>query len=104
MNILLIDTSDNKEIKIGVEIDGKKYFVKQQIDHRKAQAALPLIDQILKSYNLKLKDLTEIRVNVGPGSFTGLRVGVSIANALGYLLKIPINGRSVGEMEDPKYI
>lgn len=101
--ILNIDTSSNKEIKIGLSIDGKEFVTEQQIDYRRAQATLPLIEKILKGYKLTLQDLTAIKVNAGPGSFTGLRVGVSIANALGYLLKIPINGKKVEEIVEPTY-
>jgi tRNA threonylcarbamoyladenosine biosynthesis protein TsaB len=43
--------------------------------------------------NLKFKDLAKIQVKTGPGSFTGLRVGVSTANALGFSLGIPVNGK-----------
>jgi tRNA threonylcarbamoyladenosine biosynthesis protein TsaB len=93
-NILIIDTSSNKEVEVGLEVNGKKSFLKSQVD-RKTQAVLPLIDQLLKSHDLTLKDLTEISVNEGPGSFTGLRVGVSIANVLGFLLKIPVNGEKI---------
>lgn len=102
MCILIIDTSSNKEIKVGLEIDGKKHVLTHLID-RKNQEVLPLIEKLLKKYKLKLKDLTEIKVNSGPGSFTGLRVGVSIANTLGFLLKIPINGKKVGEIVEPVY-
>ncbi len=100
--ILIIDTSSNKEIEVGIVIDGKSHFLKSLVD-RKTQAVLPLIEKLLNDHKLKLKDLNEIKVNPGPGSFTGLRVGVSIANALGYLLKIPINGKKVGEIVDPVY-
>lgn len=103
MTTLIIDTSSNKEIKIGLEIDGKEYLVERPLDYKKAQIALPMTEELLKDNKLGLKDLTGIRVNLGPGSFTGLRVGVSIANTLGYLLKIPINGNKVGEMTEPKY-
>ncbi len=47
--------------------------------------------------------LKEIRVNTGPGSFTGLRVGASIANALGFLLKISVNSKKIGEGVFPIY-
>ncbi|MFH1536127.1 MAG: hypothetical protein ABIC96_03620 [Patescibacteria group bacterium] len=36
-----------------------------------------------------------IEVETGPGSFTGLRVGVSVANALGFALNIPVNGKKM---------
>ena len=101
--ILIIDTSSNKEVKVGLEIDGKKHLLEKTIDHRKAQAVLPMIEELSKKHKLSLKDITAIKVNPGPGSFTGLRVGVSIANTLGFLLKIPVNGKKVGEMVEPKY-
>lgn len=37
--------------------------------------------------------VTGINVVLGPGSYTGLRVGVAVANTLGYLDKIPVNGK-----------
>lgn len=102
MNVLIIDTSSNKEVIVGLEIDGKKYTLSRPVD-RKTQAVLPLTEKLLKKHRLELKDLTGIKVNPGPGSFTGLRVGVSVANALGYLLKIPVNGKKVGELVEPEY-
>ncbi len=95
MNTLLIDTSSNKEIKVGLVIDGKKYAMKRKINSRKAQVVLPMIDTLLKKHNLKLSQLEKIEVNTGPGSFTGIRVGLSVANALSFLLKIPINGKKM---------
>jgi len=88
--ILLIDTTSNKEIKIGIKKEDKTYFLKQKINYQKAQAALPMIDKLLKRHRLSLKDLTLIRVNTRPGSFTGVRVGIAIANALSFVLKIPV--------------
>ncbi len=104
-NVLTIDTSDNKRIQIGLSINGKKE-IKEIIVYSKnlkSQACLALIEKVLKQKNLKPKDLSEIKVNKGPGSFTGLRVGISIANALSFLLKIPVNGKQVGELEEPVY-
>lgn len=92
-NILLIDSSSNEVIKVGLRIDGKEDILKQKIGRQKAQVVLPMVEKILKKHKLKLKDLTAIEVNINYGSFTGLRVGVSIANALGFTLKIPINGK-----------
>ena len=100
--VLLIDTSDNKVIKVGLQIDDKEYSLSKQFD-RKTQVVLPLIEQVLVEYKLALKDIDEIRVNCGPGSFTGLRVGVAITNTLGFLLKVPINGKKVGELVEPVY-
>lgn len=103
MNTLIIDTSSNKEIEVGLKMDDKEFVLKNTVD-RKNQEVLPLIEKLLKKHKLSLKDLNSIEVNPGPGSFTGLRVGVSIANTLGFLLKIPINGKKVGEYVEPVYI
>jgi tRNA threonylcarbamoyladenosine biosynthesis protein TsaB len=103
MRTLIIDTSSNKEVKVGIEIEGKEKMVTQPLDKQKAQAVLPMIEKLLKEHRLELKDLSGIIVNPGPGSFTGLRVGIAIANTLGQLLKIPINGKKVGEMVEPVY-
>ena len=103
MKKVIIDTSDNKRISVGLRINDTDDLIEQEVGTQKAQIVLPLIDQLLKKHSISLKDLTNIEVSTGPGSFTGLRVGVSIANALGYALKIPINGREVGEMAEPTY-
>lgn len=102
-NILLIDTSEIKQTKIGFKIGDKEpVFVIAEND-RKTQHALVLIEKLLKENNLSLIDLAGIEVNTGPGSFTGLRVGISIANTLGTFLKIPINELNVGELVDARY-
>lgn len=49
-----------------------------------------LLDNLLKEFKLDVKDLSEIIVVIGPGSFTGVRIGVVIAKILGYTLNIPI--------------
>lgn len=103
MRTLYIDSSDNKLIIVGLKIGDKKYLLKHKVDSKKSQVILPLIDEILQKHSLKLKNIGGIEVNTGPGSFTGLRVGISIANALGFFLKIPINRKKIGEMACPKY-
>lgn len=101
--IITIDTSDNKKIEIGLNINGKKSKISSESTILKSEAALPLINKFLKENNVNLEEIKGIRVSIGPGSFTGLRVGVSIANALGFLLKIPVNGKKIGELTTPVY-
>ncbi len=103
MNVLFIDTSSNKEIKVGLRLNGKEHVLKQKVGLKRAQVVLPMIDSLLKKYSIDLKEIDGILVNTGPGSFTGLRVGISIANALGFFLKIPINNRKVGDLVEPAY-
>lgn len=100
---LSIDTSSNKEIMVSLEINGRKYVQKQEIGLQKAQVVLPMVDKLLKKYGLKIGDINKIEVNTGPGSFTGLRVGISIANALSFALGVPINNKKKGEFVHPRY-
>lgn len=96
---LYIDTSNNKKIIIELDKKRRKFETKEH----KSQELLTLIDKTLKKQNSSIDKITEIEVNIGPGSFTGLRVGISVANALAWALKIPINGKKVGELVEPKY-
>lgn len=92
---LFIDTSSNEQTII--KLDDQELVQDSRVHH--SQVVLPMFEKLLKNKSCNLTDLTEIEVNPGPGSFTGLRVGVSIANALGYALKIPVNGKKIWEME-----
>jgi tRNA threonylcarbamoyladenosine biosynthesis protein TsaB len=101
--ILIIDTSNNKQITVGLEIDGKENEITESSTILRSEAALPVVDKILKKNKLGIDQIDEIKVNKGPGSYTGLRVGIAIANTLGFLLKIPVNGKKIGELEEPVY-
>lgn len=102
-NILRIDTSNNKKIEVCLNRGKEAYCFSSEASALKSQVVLLLIDKVLKENKIELKDLTSIEVNLGPGSFTGLRVGVSVANALSYSLKIPVNGNKVGVLVEPVY-
>ncbi len=90
---LFIDTSAMNTAHIALEIDGKRYEKVSESKVMKSQMVLPMIEEILREQKRKLTDITAITVATGPGSFTGLRVGATVANALGYLLGIPVNGK-----------
>lgn len=57
-----------------------------------SERLMPEIDKLMKSKKFKYDDIKKIVVVKGPGSFTGLRVGVSTANAISYIQKIPVYG------------
>lgn len=97
---LFIDTSKRDEVKVAIEFDKKLH--EKVVKNVRSQNVLALVDKLLKEKKKKLSDLKEIRVDEGPGSFTGLRIGISVANALGFALKIPVNGKKAGEVQ-PKY-
>ena len=99
--ILSIDTSDQDTAKVSIEVDGKHYEKISQSRVMKAQMVLPLIETLLNDHTLKLTDLSEICVHEGPGSFTGLRVGIAVANMLATLLGVPVNGKQAPIL--PKY-
>ncbi len=88
---LTIDTSKQEETTVSLLSNNKQVTTLTE-KKVKSQLVLPLIEKILAEQHMKLSDITEIQVKTGPGSFTGLRVGVSVAKTLGKLLHIPVNG------------
>lgn len=98
---LYIDTSDKDKIVVGIDNEMFEADAKTE----KSQKLLPFINEVLKKKKITFKDLTEIKVATGPGSFTGLRVGVSVAQTIGWVLDIPVNGLNVknGETIEIKY-
>lgn len=100
--VVFIDTSTADSVRVGIEQEGKK-VAKVVGRQSQAQMALPMIEELLKDQKLKPSDITEIKVHTGPGSYTGLRVGMAIANMLGTLLGVSINGLPVGKQVFPTY-
>lgn len=93
MLILYINTEDQKKAAVSLKKGGKVIASLSEENDYGSQALLPLIKKLLESQKVKFKDLAGIEVETGPGSFTGLRVGVSVANALGFALGIAVNGK-----------
>lgn len=86
---LYLDSTDNTQVVI--RLDGKEFINK--VDSPRNQDVFGFLLSCLEKENLKQEDITEVEVNCGPGSFTGTRIGVTIANALGFALGIPVNGQ-----------
>ena len=85
---LYFDTSDRNKIIIGFDEKHWEFTSENQ----KPQDLVGLIEKTLKREKINLKEIKGIEVNLGPGSFTGLKIGVAVANALGFALDIPVNG------------
>lgn len=65
----------------------------QVVEYQKNSAAdklQVLIDELLSSTGLQFKDISAVAVSGGPGSYTGLRIGVSTAKGIAYALDIPL--------------
>lgn len=91
--LLHIDTSVSKEASVELRM-GNEVFSKRQLDHEsRSQALLLLIESLLAERHLDVSAISEITVVTGPGSFTGIRVGLTVANTLATLLSIPVNGK-----------
>lgn len=63
-----------------------------QAGHQLSQQILKAITQLLAKKKVALNQITGIIVYRGPGSFTSLRIGISVANALAYAQQVPISG------------
>lgn len=89
--VLSIDTKNQKKITVALKKEGKMVASLDDENERGSEVLLPLIVKLLGFQKIGFGDLTGIEVETGPGSFTGLRVGASVAQALGFALEIPVN-------------
>ena len=88
--ILFIDTHDEL-ITIGLKTNDKLIVKTKMSEYSHSIFTMPMIESIFKDNNLDVHDLKKIIVVNGPGSFTGIRIGLSIAKTMAYALNIDIN-------------
>lgn len=67
-------------------------------DRNHTVEVMPRLTRMLKLANLKVADLTALAVSLGPGSFTGVRIGLSVAKGLALPYKLPVIGVSTLEI------
>ena len=88
--LLAIETAtDRASVALGVP-DGDTLEENLAGARRHAAALVPMIQSLLRRAGASLDDLTGIVLSDGPGSFTGLRVGASVAKALVYARSLPL--------------
>lgn len=89
--ILCIETATTN-CSVAIGRDGKLVALKEDYsnNYSHAEKLHLFIDEILKENNLKPGDISAIAVSKGPGSYTGLRIGVSAAKGLCFALDIPL--------------
>ena len=93
--ILWVNTADRKKIEVALKKEGEVVHSKFAENDFGSQVLLNLVTEILKENTLEFSDLRGVEVEKGPGSYTGLKVGASVANALGFSLNIPVNGKKM---------
>ncbi len=94
MNSLYIDTS-TKYLCIGIAINHKLVYKYQNVAIKmQSELTIPVLKEALNESKLTLHDINEIVVTIGPGSFTGIRIGMCIAKVLASIGKIPLKAIS----------
>ncbi|RLD61376.1 MAG: tRNA (adenosine(37)-N6)-threonylcarbamoyltransferase complex dimerization subunit type 1 TsaB [Bacteroidetes bacterium] len=89
-NILCIETA-TVACSVALTSNGNVLSKKETTEKNAHSAKLTLfIDEILKENNIEYTDLDAIAISKGPGSYTGLRIGVSTAKGLCYALDLPL--------------
>lgn len=96
MNLLLLDTS-TEVLEMGLvpggQLDRLAVF-RQKTGLKHAEAILPGVQNLLEQTGLAKHQLTAVACSLGPGSFTGLRIGLSTAKGLAEGLGVPLYGLS----------
>lgn len=94
MNILAFDTCFSAcSVAVGRDIGSHRERLEQYFEPREtghAEAIMPMIDRAMSDAGLAFTDLDRIAVTSGPGTFTGMRIGIAAARALKLATGVPI--------------
>lgn len=90
MRVLYIDTSSSYLYTGIVDNSDLLIEIKEELSHDLSKDALPKIASMFEKINITPRDIDKIIVVSGPGSFTGIRVGLTIAKVYAWSLNIPI--------------
>ncbi len=89
MYTLFLDTHDEL-ITVSLLKDKEVYTCEKISEYSHSVHLLPLISNMLENKNITMQDIEKVVVVNGPGSFTGIRIGVTVAKTIAYSLSIPI--------------
>lgn len=91
MNLLAIDTA-TEMVSVAVH-DGQRITASAEAlgDRRHTELLAPMIEGVCRQAGIGLRDVAELAVDVGPGLFTGMRVGVATAKALAEILDLQVH-------------
>ena len=91
MNVLAIDTSVG--VSVAILRSSGELTQSQAVDHgMQGELTAELISQVVADSGLEISEITDVVVGVGPGPFTGLRVGLVTAAVFAHARNIPIHG------------
>lgn len=92
MSLILNIETATKNCSVGLSKEGKTIAIREMATENfsHAEKLHVFIEEVLKEANFKFEDLKAVAVSQGPGSYTGLRIGVSSAKGLSYALSIPL--------------
>ncbi len=103
MKILSLDASaTSASVCVYDNVDDKilgEFFINTKLTH--SQTLVPMIDALLDNIKIELSDIDYFAVNTGPGSFTGIRIGVSVIKGIAMALRKPCV--SVSTLESMAY-
>lgn len=88
-NILAIDCA-TEYLSLGLQTGDKSIYSLEKVINKHSDYIIPQIKSLLTKLDLNIRDLHGIAYNQGPGSFTGLRIGLSVALGLSYGLNIKL--------------
>lgn len=89
MNVLAIDTT-TKTASVSIKTDNKLFMDKVENEITHSEKLLPLIDKVLKEANIKVSDISTLACINGPGSFTGIRIGLATIKAISQVNNLEI--------------
>ncbi|WP_404396836.1 tRNA (adenosine(37)-N6)-threonylcarbamoyltransferase complex dimerization subunit type 1 TsaB [Pseudoalteromonas phenolica] len=92
-NLLALDAS-TEALSIAIQFNGQTVKHFEVCPQQHSQKVLPLVSELLDKAGCKLQDLDGIVFGRGPGSFTGVRISVAIAQGLAYGANLPLVGVS----------
>lgn len=89
--IILALRTDKPEAEAGIYIDGKQVgYITWLADRQLTKTIHKQIQEMLNKLSIDWNEISGIVVYEGPGSFTGLRIGISVTNALAFANQVPI--------------
>lgn len=91
--ILCIESSGEKG-SVAIQKGGSIFFKESQGVNQHAEMLLPMIHALLEEAHIDKKELTALALSVGPGSYTGLRIGSAAAKSICMALQLPLIGIS----------